>query len=275
MHPLSVAIICRNNEATIGRTLESVAGLAEEIVAVDSGSTDGTIALLERHKARILRVQWGGYVATKQRALEACTKPWVLALDSDESLDARLRAAIESTLAGDPAFDGYRINRQTWYRDQPLRYVWQPEWRLRLVRRECAYWTGLDPHDQLALPPRRPTAATDTSRTPGIGNLPGNLRHDSIGCFAEFFAKQAGHARLMAASLHAQGRRGSLLALLTSPPGAMLKQLVIKQGWRDGWAGWVAAASTACSAAMKHAILLELSRGAPPPSPPGSNRGDA
>ena len=92
--PLSVAIVCRNNDATIGRTLESVAGLAAEVVAVDSGSTDGTIPLLERHGARVIRSDWKGHVATKQMALEACVQEWVLCIDSDESLQPDLKRAV-------------------------------------------------------------------------------------------------------------------------------------------------------------------------------------
>src|SRR5258705_12320300 len=105
--PLSIAIVCRNNEGTIGRTLESVAGLGAETVAVDSGSTDGTIGLLERHGARVRRSEWKGHVATKQMALDACAQPWVLALDSDESLTAELRASVDASLRVEPALDGF------------------------------------------------------------------------------------------------------------------------------------------------------------------------
>jgi hypothetical protein len=246
---LSIAIVCKDNEPTIGRTLESVRGLAGEIVAVDSGSTDGTIGLLEHARARVIRSDWRGYVATKQMALDACTKDWVLCLDSDESVLPPLRASIESTLArAENGVSGYTLNRKVYYRDRALNFAWQPERRLRLIRREHARWTGLDPHDHLEL--------TDGS----IGALQGDLRHDTIPSFAEFLAKQAGHARTMAQSMHREGQRGSLLRLISSPPGAFLKQLILKQAWRDGWPGWLAAASTATSALMKHAILIELSR---------------
>lgn len=257
--PLSVSIVCRNSEATIGRTLDSVAGLASEIVAVDSGSTDGTIALLERHGARVIRSDWKGYVATKQMALDACTQPWVLSLDSDESIDGDLRRAIEAAVqAHSPAADGYRIRRITWYRGRPLRHVWQPEWRLRLIRRGQFRWTGLDPHDRLE--PQGVTVRLDT--------LPGAIRHDSIGTFAEFLAKQAAHARTMAESMRREGHRGSVVRLCASPVGAFLKQVVLKQAWRDGWPGWLAAASTAAATLMKHTALIELTRSDPPADPP-------
>ncbi len=253
--PLSVAIVCRNNAATIGRTLESVAGLASEIVAIDSGSTDETLAILAGHNARITQTPWRGHVATKQLALEACTQSWILSLDSDESLTAPLREAIERDLPRASANTaGYILNRKVWYQGRPLNYAWQPEERLRLVRRGAAKWTGLDPHDQLEL---------FTGASGQVGMIPGDLRHDSIGTFADFLAKQAAHSRTMAASLHAEGRPGRLWRLVTSPPGAFLKQLILKQAWRDGWPGWLAAASTGAAALMKHACLIELERSDP------------
>jgi hypothetical protein len=256
--PLSVAIVCKNNQATIGRTLESVAGLAQEIVAVDSGSTDATIAMLEAAGARVIRSPWLGHVRTKQLALEACEGEWVLSVDSDESLLPPLREAVESALprAGEGVL-GFEVNRKVFYRDRPLNHVWQPEWRLRLVRRGRAGWRGLDPHDVLA----------PLDGAPGrVDRLAGDLRHDSVGTFAEFLAKQAVHARTMAQSMHREGRRGSRWRAITSPPGAFLKQFIVKQGWRDGWPGFLAAGSTAAGALIKHLILIELSR--TPQEPP-------
>src|SRR3954471_20639264 len=250
--PLSIPIVCRNNEGTIGRTLESVAGLAAEIVVVDSGSTDGTLGLLERAGARVIRTEWKGHVATKQMALEACAQPWVLALDSDEALTPELRASVEQSLQVEPALDGFVLNRKVYYRGRPLNHAWQPEPRLRLVRRERAAWSGLDPHDHLTL---RTGPGGGEART---GRLRGDLRHDSIATFGEFLAKQTTHARTMARSLHQAGERGSYTKLVTSPTGAFFKQIVLKQAWRDGWAGWLAASSTAAGTLMKHICLLEL-----------------
>lgn len=267
--PLSVAIVCRNNEGTIGRTLESVAGLGAEIVAVDSGSTDGTLALLERSGARVIRAEWKGHVATKQMALDACAQRWALALDSDESLTPELRASVESAFLVEPALDGFVVNRKVYYRDRPLNHAWQPEPRLRLVRRERASWAGLDPHDHLTL-----RSAAGGSK-PRVAHLSGDLRHDSIASFAEFLAKQSGHARTMARSLHGAGERGSYSKLLTSPAGALLKQLVLKQAWRDGWPGWLAAGSTAAGTLMKHICLLELDRTAGHDRNPDGGRGPA
>jgi len=251
---LSISIVCKNSEATIGRTLDSVVGLATEIVAVDSGSTDGTIGLLERHGASVIRSPWLGYVKTKQLALDACTGDWVLCLDSDESVEPDLREPIRAAAARADGPDGYEVNRKVYYRGRPLNYAWQPEWRLRLIRRERARWAGLDPHDRLEM------VASGPPRRGGLPRLAGTMRHDSISNFSEFLAKQAVHARTMAESLQREGRRGSRLALVGSPIGAFLKQMVLKRAFMDGVPGWLAAASTAAATMMKHAALLEMTR---------------
>lgn len=264
--PLSVALACRNNAATIGRLLESLAHLgagakdgesgagACEIVALDNGSTDGTIDMLERAGATVIRGQWRGYAKTKQEVMEACTRPWVLNLDSDESLEPGLGAAIAGAVRRDDAeVAAYRVNRQTWYRGRPLRHAWQPEWITRLVQRGAGEWTGAEPHARLEV---RTTGRIDDLG----GGEGGNLRHDSFATFAEHLARQAAYSRLGAEALFAEGRRGSYLRLLTSPPGAFLKQMVLKRAFLDGPPGWLAAATMAAGAMMKHAVLIELSQ---------------
>lgn len=257
--PLSVAIVCKNSGATIARTLDSVAPLASEIVALDSGSTDNTLDLLARANAVFHRVQWQGHVATKQRALEACSQPWILSLDADESLTPPLADAIRAAIErDDPATLAYELNRKVFFQGAWLHHAWQPEWRLRLVRKDAARWTGLDPHDRLNLINPSPSA---------VARLSGDLRHDSFLDAHDCFRKQADHARTSARSLLNAGRRASTLSLLTSPPGAFLKQLILKQAFRDGWRGWVAASATAAATLMKHATLLDL-QNAPPNDDP-------
>lgn len=264
---LSVVIVCRDNEATIGRTLAGVASLATEIVALDSGSTDGTIALLEREGARVERVQWQGHVATKQLALRAASCDWVFSIDSDESVEPDLAESLRAFLASpEPGAVAARVNRKVWFAGRFLEHAWQPEWRLRLVRRDDAEagrakWGGVNPHDKLEVesgPGRR------------VVDLAGTLRHDSFTDMADHLANQVRHARVAAESLHALGRRGSVWRLATSPPAAFLKQVVLKAAWRDGWRGWAAAGSTAASTLMKHILLIErsgrASEGPPPPS---------
>lgn len=249
--PLSVAIVCKDSARTIARTLASVAGWASEIVAVDSGSTDQTLSLLAGHDATVVQSEWLGHVKTKQRALESCTRPWVFCLDSDESPDEELKRRIAALVRADPGDTaGARVNRKVWYRGRFLDHAWQPERRLRLVRRDRAAWSGVDPHDRLEV---RPGGGR-------VVDLPGTLRHDSFATFAEQYRKDVAYAEMMAANLHASGARGSRARLVLSPVGAFVKQMVLKQAWRDGPAGWLAAMATASATLHKHAVLLELDR---------------
>ncbi len=251
--PLSVAIVCKSNEQTIGRTLDSVKGLAAEIVAVDSGSTDSTIPMLEEAGARIVRSEWLGHIKTKQKALELCTHPWALSIDSDESVEPDLAASIRKAVTkNDPGVVACRVNRKVWYLGRFLNHAWQPEWRTRLVRRELTpgkiRWGGVDPHDKLMV-------------DPGAGRvleLEGVLRHDTIADFASFLEAQVRLSRVSASSLHKAGRGSNAWKLMTSPPGAFLKQMILKNAWRDGWRGWCAAGSAAGATLMKQIILLDL-----------------
>lgn len=247
--PLSVSIVCCNNESTIARTVESVRSLASEIVALDSGSTDSTIKILEIAGARVIRQPWLGHVKQKQAALELCAQPWILHLDSDESLEPELQSAVRRALeADDPDIAGYEMNRRVWWAGAMLNHAWQPEWRLRLVRRGSARWTGYDPHDKLEQLP---------SSLGRIERLMGIMRHDTIPTLAEFLRRQVSHAEIAAESYEHSGRRASYLSLITSPTGAWLKQMIVRRAWLDGWRGWAAASATATGALMKHMILLE------------------
>jgi ATP-dependent RNA helicase DeaD len=258
--PLTVVTVCRNSVRTLAPVLESVRGLAGEIVAVDSGSTDGTIELCRSHGARVIETEWMGFVRTKQFALEQATRPWALHLDSDEPVTPELADAIRGLIEGggpaDSGIAGARVRRVVWYRGEPLLHAWQPEWRTRLVRTELvragrARWAGIDPHDYLEID-------GDAGR---VVELAGVLRHDSFETFDEHLGKQLGHARTAAQALHTMGRRSSAWKLMTSPVGAFAKQILAKQAWRDGRAGWLAAGTAAAGTLMKHMILLEMDLG--------------
>ncbi len=256
---LSVAIMCRDNEDTIGRTLASVAPLAREIVAIDSGSNDRTMDILAEYRARVESMPWQGYIATCQQALERCTCRWVLAIDSDESVEPDLAQSIRDALArarDDVA--GFRVNRKVWYRGRFLEHAYQPEWRLRIVRRDLIgpviRSMGVEPHHRLDFVEPHPELR--------VIDLRGTLRHDTIRDLPSFLQGQVRLGALAAQTLHASGVRGRRLRLITSPAGAFVKQLVLKQGWRDGWRGWVAAASSALGTLAKHACLLDHSHDA-------------
>lgn len=153
---LSVAIVTLDEEANIGRTLESVKW-ADEIVVVDSGSTDRTCEIAREYGAKIIAEPWRGYVAQKQYALELCTKDWVLLLDADEEVSPGLAEEIRAELAAPNPANGYKLPRKNLFLGKWIRRGgFYPDPKLRLFRRGQGFVTGHDPHDRCELKPEVP-----------------------------------------------------------------------------------------------------------------------
>ena len=247
--PLSVAVVTRNEEENLPRLLASIEGLAAEIVVVDSGSTDGTEAIARAAGARWETAEWHGFIAQKNRVLELCTQPWVLFLDADEALSPELAASLRALFAksGGPTGDGFYLNRRTWYLGAWIWHAWYPEWRLRLLRRGAGRWDGMDPHASLEVD--GPTARLD-----------GDLLHYSFRDLNDHLHRTINYSRTMAGSYAARGKRFRWRYLLLSPWVAIFKHLVLKQGWRDGWRGWLISVIRGIDVFAKYAFLLEKER---------------
>ena len=247
--PLSVALITFNEEANLPRCLESVREIAAEIVIIDSGSTDCTQEIARKYNTRFETAAWNGFIVQKNRALDACTQPWVLFLDADEVLSPELIASLKKLFAnGEPQFDGYWLNRRTWYLGAWIWHTWYPEWRLRLIRRGAARWGGMDPHDKIDF-----CGAT--------ARLSGDLLHYSFRDLQDHLQRTIRYARIMADSYAVHGRKFRWHQLLLSPCVAIFKHLVLKQGWRDGWRGWLISIIRGVDCFAKYAFLLERERG--------------
>lgn len=244
---LSVAIITLNEEENLPRCLASVRELAEEIVIIDSGSTDRTRAIAEQFGAIFEVHPWQGHVAQKNTALHRCSRPWVLCLDADEALSPELAAALRQYLASQPDQVGFYVNRFNFYLGAWIRHAWYPEWRLRVVRRDHARWGGLDPHDKLEVKGY-------------TGRLPGHLLHYPFTSVRDHLESELKYARIMAESYARAGRHCRWYHVLCSPGAAFFKSLVLKGGWRDGWRGWIIAGSKFVNTFAKYALLLERVR---------------
>tara|TARA_A100000171_G_scaffold13391_1_gene11505 strand:- start:3434 stop:4690 length:1257 start_codon:yes stop_codon:yes gene_type:complete len=249
-------IPCRNNQRTMGRVLDSIRALASQLVIVDSGSTDATLDLINACRqwgtceVLLIETQWRGFVKTKQLALDACTSDYTLWLDSDEPVSPKLAQSIKAAMA--KGVDAATVNRVVEYKGKLLNHCWQPEHRLRLVKTSLvqsnkARFAGIDPHDYLELDPPHSAPL-----------LEGPLIHESFESFAQHIDNARRLSLVSAKSMHDMGKRTSPLRLMTSPPGAFLKQLILKGAWRDGSAGWLCASTSAAAALMKHMMLYEL-----------------
>ena len=242
--PLSVAIITYNEEDIIGRTLESVKDIASEIVVVDSHSTDRTREIAESYGAKVYVEDWKGYAGQKNSALEKCAQEWVLFLDADEVVSEELRNNIREELKN-PKADGYLINRRTYYMGRLLRYTWQPEWRLRLVRRSRnPKWKG-DIHESLEIESTK------------ISKLEGDIHHYSYKSLLDHVNRAVKFSRDVA--LQKKGRKKvGAVDLLLRPVWAFFKIYFLQMGFRDGYPGLVASLMTMFYTFLKYAFLYEL-----------------
>jgi glycosyltransferase involved in cell wall biosynthesis len=244
---LSVSMTAFNVEHIIRRTLEPLTALADEVIVIDSFSTDKTPEIARAMGATVIQEPWAGYVAQKTSAMSKTRGEWILAMDSDEVLGEELMLAIRDVLEkDDPRVNGYFLNRRTFYMNRLLKYAWQPDWRLRLVRRAAKpYWYGNDPHDILGVEGK-------TAR------LPGWLVHYSYRDFSDHMRRTRDHAEDLARTYYKKGRKAGPLDVLFRPPFMLCKRLFLQGAFLDGMPGVMAAMSTAVYSYMKYAFLWEM-----------------
>ena len=252
--PLSVCIITLNERDNLPRCLESVAGLAAQIVVVDSGSTDGTLQIARAAGAELHERPFAGMHQQKQHALELAREEWVLSLDADEWLDGRLREEVAAVVNGGAEHGGaaaaaYELNRRNEYLGAWIDHCgWSPQWRLRLARRTSARFTGHGPHDAMVA-------------DGAVGRLTGRLCHRPYRDLADHVAKINRYTDTSARERHAAGERAGLGQLALRPPARFLRMYVLRAGFLDGWRGLLVSALGGFYVFLKYAKLRELGRG--------------
>ena len=245
--PLSVSIISFNEAANIGRTLDSIKPIASEIIVVDSHSTDNTREIAGNYGAKVYAEDWKGHIRQKNSALEKCTQPWILSLDCDEVVSSELREAIANAVSQGTR-PGYRVNRRTFYLGKLLRYAWQPDWNLRLVRKDAApEWAGYDPHDRLRIEGRS-------------GRLEGDLIHYSYADLRDHMQRLVAYAQIAANSYHQNEKRFQWHHLLFNPLAAFAKKYILKRAFLDGSRGFIVSMSSFIYVFLKYLFLWEVQK---------------
>jgi glycosyltransferase involved in cell wall biosynthesis len=241
--PLSVVIITLNAASQLEACLES-ARFVDEIIVVDSGSIDGTQALAERYGARVIQQDWLGFGPQKQFAVDAAKHDWVLCLDADERVSPALRDAIIFALKA-PCTVAFRFPRCNRFLGRYLKHgEGYPDWSLRLFDRRQARWSKDAVHEKV-----------ETSAT--IGELTGDLLHDSAESIASYLTKQNRYTTLAAEMAIKAGKRAGLSQLVLSPFVRFIKFYLIRQGFRDGLPGLIHIAIGCFNSFSKYAKMLE------------------
>jgi glycosyltransferase involved in cell wall biosynthesis len=249
MQKISVVIITYNEEKNIGRCLESVKDIADDIVVVDSFSSDKTKEICIQHNARFIENKFEGHIQQKNFAITQAKFPFILSLDADEALSQELTKSILMVKENGNA-DGYYFNRLTNYCGKWIKHCgWYPDKKLRLWISKKGKWGGVNPHDKFEMEPNSK-----------IEFLKGDLFHysfytinqhmDTINKFSEIAAKEK----------FQNGKNSNIILTFFSPIWKFIKTYFILGGIRDGFFGYVISVNSAHSTFLKHVKLRELNR---------------
>jgi hypothetical protein len=242
--PISCCIICFNEEANIRRCLESVKW-CDEIIIVDSFSTDRTAEICREYTSRIISRAWPGYVEQKRFALSQATYEWVLNVDADEEVSPELRHEILAVLEQNhPAVDGFYVPRLVYYLGRWWWRGWYPGYRLRLFRKAKVRWGGVDPHEKVLL-----RGQADRLRGP--------LYHYTYDDISDHLRALNGLTEVSSRELALRGKRTRVPDLLLRPLWRFLRFYVFSGGFRDGVPGFFVAVTSAFYVFLKYAKLWE------------------
>jgi glycosyltransferase involved in cell wall biosynthesis len=253
---LSVCIITFNEESNIVRTLDSVKAMSDEIVIVDCGSTDRTVALAESYGARVFAEPWKGFAPQKNSCLAKATCDWVLSLDADEEVSPELARSIADVKAAveSHAFDGYEVARRNLYLKRWLKRAgYYPDRKLRLVRRGMGQFTLRAVHEDMITAGR-------------VGRLSGDLIHHAYPTLESFIEHSNRYSSLAAEMVVAEGRPAfSALNIFVRPVVRFVYNYFFRFGFLDGREGLLVLLTHAAYVSWKYAKAWDLARRAEPP----------
>lgn len=248
MPELSVTIITLNEEENLREALQSVAW-ADEIVLVDSGSTDRTREVARQFTDRVLVREWPGYSAQKNFAAGEARHDWVLSLDADERVTGELASDIKRVMSRGPDWRGYRMPRVSRYLGRWLRSTdWYPDYQLRLYDRRHGRWNGRPVHESVAV-------------DGPVGTLRHELQHHPYRDISQHLQTIDRYTTLAAQVMFAEGRRAGPVGLLVHPIAAFLRNALLRKGLLDGSAGLTVSALNSYYVFLKLAKLRELQAG--------------
>jgi glycosyltransferase involved in cell wall biosynthesis len=249
MQPISVAIITFNEEKNIARCIDSVNDVADEIVVLDSFSTDNTVEIAKTKGAVVHQEKFAGYIEQKNRALDLTSYSLVLSLDADEALDEILSQSI-SEIKKRSEGRAFTMNRCTRYVGKFIRHgLWYPDKKLRLFDKRIARWGGVNPHDKVEL-----------SEKIAVKHLEGDILHYSYNSIEEHMLQNNKFSTISAEALYKRGKRTSLFKIMFNPWWAFVNGYIFRAGFLDGFFGFVIAVNAAHLTFQKHIKLYQLQK---------------
>ncbi len=251
MIQLSVVIITLNEERNLDRCLQSVKGIGDEIIVVDSGSTDNTVAIAESYGAKVIVQPFLGYIAQKNFATEQARFDWVLSLDADEALSPELEQSVRN-VKQNPKSDAYSLSRLTNYCGNWIKHAgWYPDKKIRLYNRTKGAWKGEQIHEYWEL---------HNNSSDGIAALKGNLLHYSYYTISDHLKQIEKFSELLARRAVQADKSSSLFKVLFAPGWKFFTSYIIQLGFLDGYAGYLVCKLSAFATFVKYSKIRQYSR---------------
>jgi glycosyltransferase involved in cell wall biosynthesis len=250
MPKLSIVVITFNEEKNLSRCLQSVKNVADEIVVLDSYSTDATITIAESFGAKIFSQSFLGYVPQKNAAIGKAGFDWVLSLDADEALSPKLEQSILA-VKNNPLLNAYRLSRFTNYCGKWIKHCgWYPDKKVRFFNKTKGEWKGEDPHDYWALhdPNER------------VGNLEGDLLHYSYYTLSDHIKQIEKFTEISARLAVAKGKDCSVLKIWLGPKWKFFSDYIIRLGFLDGYPGYLVCKYSAWASFAKYSKIRQYTR---------------
>lgn len=249
MVKISACVISFNEEKKIEACLQSLAPLVDEIVVVDSLSQDRTVEIAKSYTDRVISQPFLGYIEQKNFAVDQATHDWILALDCDERVSPELRRSIEAFRARLEDYDAYKMARRTFYVYRWINHCWYPDAKIRLFDKRKARWGGVNPHDRVEV-------SSDK-----VAWLEGDILHYSFDSISDHLKTIDRFTEIGARELLARGKQVTVFTPLNHALWTFLKIYLVKQGFRDGFAGFVVAVLSSGHAFVKYSKAWIAQRG--------------
>ncbi len=248
---ISVIVVAYNEEHNIRRCLESVQDIADEMIVVDSGSQDNTVAICQELGAVVVIQQpFLGMIEQKNFAVAQTKNDWLLSLDADEALSPELKNSISAAM-DNPQADGYSMNRLSYYCGTWVRHSgWYPDIKLRFFNKHKGQFSGMNPHDRYQLEPGNT-----------ILHLQGDLLHYSYYTLSDHLKQIDRFSTIGALSMHKRGKTSSILKILYKPMARFIRHYILKAGFLDGLTGYTIALNSAHAVFLKYLRLYYLQKG--------------
>jgi glycosyltransferase involved in cell wall biosynthesis len=259
MPPISATLITRNEARNIARAIRSL-GSADEIIVVDSGSTDNTREIASGLGARVIENAWPGFAAQKQFAVQQARHDWILSLDADEEFDAAAQTAITRWKGAEPAAAGYRFARRAYYLGRWILHSgWYPDFKVRLFDRRRASWQGDFVHESVVV-------------TGPVEALEGEILHYTCDSIDEHRARIEFYTNLAAREMIERGRRVGWLRRTLGPSWVFFSTYFLRLGLLDGHQGYLIARMAARYVERKYSKWAELYEKKSEVSPPAGGK---